>query len=358
MLLSVPLLLVAAACQQASVETGRFATRLLASAEGQSFPLLVDLNRDGALDLVEAQQSHARIVVRLGDGQGSFADPVAHDSGPFPNWLRSADMDLDGHLDLVTPNHEQDRITLLKGDGEGGFAPAEQIALPPSLAPHPHVVEVADMDGDGRPDLVVDSREEMRLYILYNRPGEWQTAPVEVGGDPYLAFAIADFDGDGLLDIASPHSDHVAIVRQRNGGDFVVDRRIAAPGPFAVLADDMDGDGRAELVIASQTAGANLTILDDDLETVIQQWERPAGPKALATGDMDGDGSSDLVLVQWNGLVWLASGPLGSMEGRPLDTSGMAATWGAATGDIDGDGNAELVLFDGEGSNARIYDRR
>lgn len=345
-----------AACQAdgTAQDAERFETIELQSVSGETHPYLIDINGDGRLDFIEARQTPGQLAVRLGIGAGGFGETSLIESEFDPNWVRAGDFNADGIIDLVVPNHETNFISWFPGDGEGGFGPRRQIDLPDGYGPHPHVVLVEDVNRDGSDDLVVDDRDERSVYIFYADENGWRPQRVDVGGDPYLAFAVADFNGDGRPDFASPNEDHVAIVLQDHAGEFSIDRRIDAPRPFALMAEDVDGDGGTELVIASEHGGNNLTLLDDDLTTVLQQWQRPPGPKQLAMGDVDGDGTKDLLVLQWNGIVWLASGEPGQMTDEIIEIEGLSAPWGAAMGDVDRDGRAEIIVTDGESDSAIV----
>ncbi len=113
-----------------------------------------DVNRDGHADLISADTRSHTITVFLGDGTGGFtphaSSPVAV-GGLFPRRVRAADFDQDGRLDLVTAN-ESGNLSLLAGDGTGGFVPVLGSPLfePGSV----YSVAVADLTGDGAPDLV------------------------------------------------------------------------------------------------------------------------------------------------------------------------------------------------------------
>lgn len=114
-----------------------------------------DVNGDGHVDLISADTRAHTVTILLGDGVGGFA---RHPASPvrvgalFPRRVRAADLDRDGRLDLVTAN-ESGNLSLLRGDGQGGFVP---VAGSPLFEPGTvYEVAVGDLDGGGGPDLVV-----------------------------------------------------------------------------------------------------------------------------------------------------------------------------------------------------------
>src|SRR5207302_54492 len=92
--------------------------------------------------------------------------------------------------------------------------PASGIPLPAGL--RPLAIAAADVDGDGRVDVITDSWAEGRLVLLRADPGGWREPgePIEVGRKPYINIVTADFDADGNVDLAVPNqgSDTVTVL--------------------------------------------------------------------------------------------------------------------------------------------------
>ncbi|HSN92222.1 MAG TPA: VCBS repeat-containing protein [Anaeromyxobacteraceae bacterium] len=144
--------------------------------------------------------------VLLGDGSGAFAPGAgAFEPGLFPMDVAAADLDRDGHVDLVVANDATDHVTVLRGDGTGAFPDA----VTWQTGMYPGLVEVADLNGDGWPDL---------LAVLHQNGGIGSNASVVrlgVGGGalgPSVAldgqpFAVADLNGDGRPDLVGSHFD-------------------------------------------------------------------------------------------------------------------------------------------------------
>jgi hypothetical protein len=128
-----------------------------------------DMNKDGRLDLATASFFSGDVTILLGNGSGGFSQasgsPVA--VGSFPVWVALGDLNGDGIPDLATANNSSNNVTILLGNGSGGFT---QPALSPvAVGTNPRFIAVSDVDGDGRPDIVVADFTSNDVTILSNR---------------------------------------------------------------------------------------------------------------------------------------------------------------------------------------------
>lgn len=330
---------------------------------GQKTLLIDDVNHDGFQDLVIALEEDNALSVMLGDGKGGFADGRLHAAGENPASLASADFNGDGYLDLAIANHEKTYLTLLLGDGRGEFREAPAGTLPLTTSPHSHVVRAADMDGDGHMDLLVDSRDALGVYVLKGQGSNQFEAPgigVDVSGRPYLGFAVADINGDGLLDLVTPNMNDVSVMLQSRGEmlQFDISQKITHPSPFAVALADMTGDGRIDLIASSLQEGMAIYPgkaapgFDEESDA---QFPIASGAKQLTVGDINGDGISDVVVNSWNADIRIVFGSKTSQQSQRLELGGIETPWGVAVGDLNGDGNDDIVVADGAKPAATIY---
>ncbi len=127
-----------------------------------------DVNRDGKPDVIVANEDEGTVSVLLGDGQGHFrpapGSPFA--CNPNPNDIAIADMNGDGNPDLVIANTQTPYITVLLGDGTGRFKPATHSPFATKSYPHPHGVAVGDFMGDGKPAVVTDSWGNRQILLI------------------------------------------------------------------------------------------------------------------------------------------------------------------------------------------------
>src|SRR5271169_5512546 len=115
--------------------------------------VIADVNGDGIPDVVVASQngsSDGSVGVLIGKGNGQFQPTVSYDSGGVEAWgLAVADVNGDGHPDILVTNVQSNSVGVLLGHGDGTFAPAVTYTGGVS-----NTVSVADVNGDGKPDLI------------------------------------------------------------------------------------------------------------------------------------------------------------------------------------------------------------
>lgn len=172
-----------------------------------------DLNRDSIPDLVVVSLPSDTVAVLLGDGSGSFTGAQEYTVGANPIDVTVADFDQDGILDLVTANgNTAETLSILRGRGDGTFDPSAPVT--PSVG-NPHGLTSADLNRDGKTDLIVISSSNstgppshisflaglgdgLFEYVWFGSLG------AELGGHNQVLLGdieVADVNRDGLLDV-------------------------------------------------------------------------------------------------------------------------------------------------------------
>jgi FG-GAP-like repeat len=375
------------------------------AAEGTSQNSLVaaDLNGDGRLDLVTKSAVGGGATVLMNTGAGAFAAPIGYLSGVSASAMRLADVDGDGTLDLVLTSSSYGStasfsVNVLLNDGTGAFT--DPVVYPMSNAPN--TLDVADLDGDARPDLVV-SDDLGEVAVLLNQGGGAFTAGTptprgaggaslalaDMNGDqaadlvvddfgqlsvslndgrggfgaprtydgPDGTLTLADLEGDGVLDVVIKYEGdgHVAVLSNEGDGTLAVAPVAVDGSPMHVLATgDFDGDGHVDLALAGQSSNGASSIMRIALNdgtgafTIVVDYPF-AGvvPSAIAVGDINHDGTSDVAVLtafdsQVNVLLNQGHGTFGPAVAYPAGTNPGSL----AIADLDGDGAVDLVIAD------------
>lgn len=286
--------------------------------------------------------------------------------GPDFGTVAAADMNLDGRTDLVGLSSDLDRpnaLSVLLGDGNGGFVPAAEFG-PPARERLAVSLLVADFDGDGRPDVALGGSDPNQrrpgsgiTLLLGNGRGGFSERRDILPGESVGQLVAGDFDGDGALDIAAQFAFNLRLRRLivlygDGSGGFGPPQTLPVFGRFADLAaDDLDGDGRDDLLVLGVPADA-LSVLRSTGAGFEPPEPFPAGADVndLTSADLDLDGDTDAVVTnvrfdESDYTVLLGDGRGGF---GPPDTTAMAGSpiqVPAAT-DMDGDGVPDLVLVE------------
>jgi VCBS repeat protein len=282
-----------------------------------------DFNGDGRLDLALAT---SKVEVLLGNGNGTFTQSAELTlASPVRGAFVVGDFNNDGYQDLVVVGNgflQPNPIYLFLGRGDGTFQTPKQFWSSSSI---PFAIASGDFNHDGRLDLVVMLGGTGIAVLLGNGDGTFQS-PVSYSTDlPPNGLAVADVNGDGILDILAT-GDLLDVFLGKGDGTFA--QRIDYPAgnfPGSVTTGDFNGDGILDVAVAAEGSGAmgNLEIM---LGTGGGKFAAPvevASPGAdffpLTAGDLNQDGTTDLVTAGAGGGSLFLSGPVATVSPTILD---------------------------------------
>src|SRR5262249_22957826 len=237
--------------------------------------VVADLNGDGIPDLAVLDQGAAptfaaTISVLLGNGDGTFqpARTVLFHPGAegFPADLTAGDFNGDGQLDVAVSETvlgggaSPNEIDVLPGNADGTFGPSVATALP--LNANPRGLAVGDFNGDGQLDLAVAGFMDPLdgVYVLRGAgDGRFSSLQFIATGRGSRGVAVADFNGDGVPDlaVANAFSATVSVLLNQGDGTFRPPANFSAGGnPNAVIVGDFNGDGIPDLATVNTTDNA------------------------------------------------------------------------------------------------------
>lgn len=233
---------------------------------------VVDVNRDNKLDLLTCNNADNDISLALGDGHDNFTRaPQSFPVGPSPYPFAVCDVNNDGWPDIVAtatatgPSRREQlplsrALTLLLSDGKGGLAPHQL----PLRTGESWFAAIADLNGDGRPDIIATHHEINAMSVLL---GDGRGGFTEASGSPFdfgvslYHIIIADVDRDGRMDVLAIKGDSIRVLLGDGRGVFKPAASIpVGPGAWRMAAADLNGDGMID-VVTSNSESNNLSVL-------------------------------------------------------------------------------------------------
>jgi hypothetical protein len=297
-----------------------------------------------------------------------------------------ADVNGDGKPDFIV---QSDGLSVWLGNGDGTFQPAQ--FYPQSGGYVPLSIAIADVNGDGKPDLlvghycfsVIDCSSGSVGVLLGNDDGTFRT-PLSYGSGGYAAdsIAVADVNGDGRPDVvvlnfcsssSAPCLNSLVSVLLGNGdGTLQTPQNYSSGGRFAhsIAGADVNGDGKPDLLVANQCAigakppgpGTVGVLLGNGDGTFLPAVNYDSGgldAYSITVGDVNQDGKLDLLVanqcVTNSGNCTIGPGEAGVLLGNGDGTFQVARTYGSGgadafsvvAGDVNGDGKPDLVMLNG-----------
>jgi hypothetical protein len=350
---------------------------------GGTYPVSVaagDLNGDNKPDLVVYNQNTANessLGILLGKGDGTFQPVVTYDPGGSSasgTTVAIADLNNDHKPDLAVVNGTTGNFGVLLGNGDGTFQPAATNFLCAGGTGWTNALAVADVNRDGKPDLLVDNGgcEDSVVVLLGNGDGTFSFGfPGSYywsGGLGDDSITAADVNGDGKPDVIVANgyngaSNNVGVLLGNGDGTLqpVVTYFVGAY-PTSVAVSDLNGDGKPDLVVTAAPSD-NVEVLLGNGDGTFQPEVTYSGvglrPIFVAVADVNGDGHPDLVVLDtdanYNGAVTVLLG-FGDGTFAPATTysSGGKGAVSLAVVDSNGDGKLDLLVANNISNNVGV----
>ncbi|MGI4871848.1 MAG: FG-GAP-like repeat-containing protein [Janthinobacterium lividum] len=246
-------------------------------AGSQPFGLAVaDVNADGKPDIISANTYSQSVGVLLGNGNGTFAAVTAIPTGTSaPNKVAVADVNADGKPDIISANGNGNLLGVLLGNGNGTFQAFATTALGASNSPSS--LALADLNADGKLDVVVTisyggtSGGGTVGVLLGNGNGTFASlASYGTGSSSFPnSVAVADVSGDGKPDIITANAGNYSagvLVNNGNGTFKAVTTFLAGssnnPMPYGVAVADVNGDNKPDVVTSNVSTNTVSVLLN------------------------------------------------------------------------------------------------
>ncbi len=314
-------------------------------------------------DVLAINATLGSLSLFAGHGDGSFQPEVrfaAMPAGaPSLSGLAVADLNKDGRDDLVVGLLDSQQVAVRLGQGGGLFGPS--LALPVGTSPTAVIAE--DLNADGHADLAVANRSSNDVSILYG-VGDGTFLPEQrlaAGAGP-SALAAGRLNADALPEvvIANTDGDSLTVLLNGPGGFSAGPAVLAGRTPAGVVLGDFDGDTQLDVIVSNRDAG-NVSFLRGQGDGTLGAPVEPALPIAQApigigAADFDHDGFLD-VAVAANGLagvpVLFGQGD-GTFLLPPLVVPTGSSPFALAVADLNRDGHADLIAANQVGADVAV----
>ena len=352
--------------QVAQLEAGAVATAIVAG----------DMNGDGLVDIAVGAEGGGIFVFEQ-DGTGVFGPAPLKLATASVTSLELADINVDGRADLIATHFFTNTVSVFVGT-PALFNRAADLELSDSISGPLHA-EVADLNGDGQPDLAVANEMSGDVTVYFQASGGGLNAMADrqllgpAGGAP-TSLALADLNRDGRRDIVVSYAgiDQVGLFTQDSMGVFtlapdLIGDASSIASPVDVVVSDLDGDGDDDLAVSSQTVPAVAVFLQSSSgafssapDLSLAMPSDTEGALRLAAVDLDGDGRTDLAAARGDALrldMFYQSRP-GDFRSQSTLLSDSATQENARfvqPGDFDGDGDLDLAFANAREDHVSIY---
>ncbi len=272
------------------------------------------------------------------------------------------DVNGDGALDAVVANGRhwpgQNRIYL--NDGRAAFTLARRLGEEEAGT---YAVPLADFDGDGDLDIAVGNDRTRNLVFLNDGSGRFEAGATFGTPTSTRSLTLADLNGDGHTDILVVNRGRQNFIFHGDGsGTFSTGTPFGAgdDSTIDVAAADLDGDGDLDLVLANRDGGANAVHWND-----AGSFKRASGygtgsdeTRGVAVGDVDGDGRLDIVTANIGEVnaVYFGDASGGFERSLPFG-SGDDQSYAVRLADADLDGDLDIVVANVGARNAVYFNQ-
>ena len=321
---------------------------------------LADLDADGVPEIIAAHSTYTfgyQSVVTVLRGADGWSSAGQRDylAGPDPQLLVATDIDGDLRLDVVAGG-SQPYASVLHGGGDGTLGAWSPLPFAPYQIA---TAAIADINRDGRPDLVVSDRSGQAVGVrLGNGPGTFGPAIFSIPG--VSGPQLADLDGDGNLDIVGIGFNGVQNLMGNGLGSFSQGASFfAGLGPNAVAIGDLNGDGRTDLAVTctggvTDPRGGISILLGDGTGGFVPATPVPGGSIGLPVlADLNRDGHLDVLGSSENTVFFL----LGAGDGTFASGGNVGTNFRVSTlevGLVNADAFPDVVVGGQDGDLAVV----
>jgi hypothetical protein len=319
--------------------------------------IAADFNHDGKLDVAASGYNTPGVVVVLGKGNGEFYPAIVSPAGEIDALSEAVDVNRDGAMDLTGVDATFNCVKILLGQGDGKFALPSSIPLPSGNYGIDASV-VADFNGDGKLDVAVaeEGSPNGQVAVALGRGNGTFRKPImsPLGGEAINnqdLLRVADFNGDGRSDLVILDDYTTGFSVSLGNGDGTFKNAVNTPLSYSILdlaAADFNGDAKSDIAVTNNGNGSqgNLNIFSGNGDGTFRTGSQYNVDlySYVAAVDVNHDGKIDLVAAAWGSTlkVFLGNGD-GTFQ-PPVVGPDLLYNTNLVFGDFNDDGRLDIAV--------------
>src|SRR5688572_27361758 len=351
------------------------------ASEGLYDLCMCDFDGDKKVDVATASDNYKYInIYPNGSTVGTIAFPskIAVNIASLSLHIKCGDLNGDGKPDLIaTESGANDKVFILKngstGIGNFTFSPPSTITLP---GKRPKRIEIADMDLDGKPEVLITSQGSNTVTALVNQSTLASilfspTPPVDIfipGAVSTEGLAVEDLNGDRLPEVVTSQfqtNSNVYVIENKSSPGSILTgevKTLAVGTPIKnIRVGDLDGDGKADIAFSQLISTSIGTFLNQSTATLafgsLKVFDTDVTPWGIDFGDLDGDGKVDIAVASLTKKSLTVLNNKSTPGNLAFDKFIQPTTYinrHIAVGDIDTDGKPDIVFTSIDDNNLNI----
>lgn len=323
---------------------------------------LVDINGDSKVDMLALADTD-QVVVRLGNGDGTFQQAVTYQTGinsPGALDFEVVDLDADGSKDIIISADDvvsgNSYVSILYGNANGSFEAS--LTLGAITAGTLSGIAAGDVSGDGEGDIIY-TNSTGQIEVILGTGGRTFAGPAIYSADLQAdAVRLGDIDGDGDQDIVASSGDYVSVLQGNGDGTFLapVTYQVSTAGDFEIdnfVLTDLDSDGDRDIVVSDRVNGKVNVLLNAGAGTYGAAVSYSVGgtPLGASAGDVNGDGFTDLIVTDGgsNKTISVLFGNNDGTFNAPISSQVFDTLVSTAVSDLNSDGILDAVTLSSTG---------